>query len=367
MTSVELHQIFQAFAGHPVLCGLDLRIDSGEYVVLLGSSGCGKTTTLRIIAGLQSPDQGEVLLGGKSANGIAPRDRDVAMVFQHDGLYPHLTIAQSLRFALKGRVNANEMRSRLDEAVGLTQIGAILDRYPSRLSGGELRRAAVAKAIARRSSVRLLDEPLSALDIPVRHALQDDILRWHSTVPGTSIHVTHDGQEAMRMADKIAVMEAGQIVQFGTPIEVFTKPQTVSVAKAIGSPPIHLFPAKLVEGKIECRNPNIRVQTSFRSGDSDRELLIGVRPDSFRVDREDRTTAGEPGSDCLVVEGQWLRSRPVQRDIHVDLQVHSDSILAIMPSETLPPAQTIRLTAAQRDVHFFDAGNGLRIEAAAGG
>ena len=255
MTHVQLKKIFQRFAGHSVLDGLDLSVESGEYVVLVGPSGCGKTTTLRVIAGLHTPDQGEVFFDGKCVNRVAPRNRDVAMVFQNDGLYPHLTVGESIRFALKGKLSPGEIRSRWIQAVALTQIEAILDRFPSRLSGGELRRAAIAKSIARRTSIRLLDEPLSALDAPVRYGLQDDILRWHKTVPGTSIHVTHDGQEALRMADRIAVMEAGSIVQFATPQEVYAHPRTVSVSQAFGSPPINLIRSAVGAGQgRDCRS-----------------------------------------------------------------------------------------------------------------
>lgn len=364
MTSVRLEKIAQTFGGNHLLRGLNLSVDSGDYVVLLGPSGCGKTTTLRIIAGLQLPDQGNVLFDDKPVNQIAPHQRDVAMVFQHDGLYPHLTVAESIRFALKGKVSSAEMKARVDEAIGLTQIESILQRYPSRLSGGELRRAAVAKAIARRTSVRLLDEPLSALDVPIRHSLQDDILRWHATVPGTSIHVTHDGQEAMRMADKIAVMEAGRIVQFATPQEVFSQPRTVSVAKAIGSPPINLFPARLAQGTIVFRNPSISALVDLGSASPDRDILVGIRPDSFRLAATQPTT--EPESSGLFVSGQVIRSQSVQRDRHLQLNVNADSMTAVIPSESLVAlsvsGETIRLMSPSDAVHLFDAQSGDRIE-----
>ncbi len=372
MTAVELRKIVQSFAGHQVLDGLNLRIDPGSYVVLVGPSGCGKTTTLRIIAGLQRPEQGEVHLGGKCVNGIAPRDRDVAMVFQHDGLYPHLTVGQSLRFALKGSVSAREMEARVDEAVALTRIEAILDRYPSRLSGGERRRAAVAKAIARRSGVRLLDEPLSALDIPVRQTLQDDILRWHSSVPGTSIHVTHDGQEAMRMADKIGVMDNGQIVQFGTPLEIFTKPCTVSVAKAVGSQTMHMFPARLRRGKIDCHHPRMSLRADSDAAGPDRDILIGVRPDSFQVTETGPGASAELESNYLVVEGELSRWQPIEHNIHLHVDAEGHSILAVLRleslrPESLRPGQTIRLAVSRQETHVFDAQSGRRIELGCGG
>jgi multiple sugar transport system ATP-binding protein len=377
MTRVELRQIAKTFGGHQVLAGLDLCIESGSYVVLLGPSGCGKTTTLRIIAGLNRPDRGEVCLGGKRVDGIPPRERNVAMVFQHDSLYPHLTVGQSLRFALKGSIAPAELESRVAEAVALTGIESILDRYPSRLSGGELRRAAVAKAIARRTAVRLLDEPLSALDISVRQALQDDILRWHATVPGTSIHVTHDGQEAMRMADRIAVMDRGRIVQFATPDEVFRRPATVAVAKAVGSPTVHFFAAQVNGGELECENPRVRLQLASGAKEADRDVLVGVRPDSFRVINAEQQSSSEWESDGLVVEAELLRWQPVERHIHLHLQAGSENILAVLSDDslglasitpaTLRTGQTMRLAARREETHLFDAHSGERIDPVTGG
>lgn len=372
MTHVELRQIKKAFGGHQVLTGLDLCIESGSYIVLLGPSGCGKSTTLRIIAGLVQPDQGEVCLGDRCVNGIPPRQRNVAMVFQHDGLYPHLTISQSLRFSLKGIGDSAEMKSRFDEAVALTGIESILDRYPSRLSGGELRRAGVAKAIVRRSAVRLLDEPLSALDAPVRQTLQDDILRWHQTVPGTSIHVTHDGQEAMRMADRIAVMEDGKIVQFASPLEVFRSPATIAVAKAIGSPGMQFFAAKLRGAELVCDNPKVRLQSEIDSSNSQRDLLVGIRPDAFRLIAPEQPNTGQSQAEGLVIEAELLRWQPVERSLHLYLQAGGQTVLAVVPHDAGPLAsispqslrlgQPIRMAAAQPEMHLFDAQSGMRIE-----
>ncbi len=374
MATVDLQAIQHSFDGHPVLRGLGLCVNSGEYVVLLGPSGCGKTTTLRIIAGLQSPDAGSVLLNGQSVVGVPPRDRDVAMVFQHDGLYPHLTVDQSIRFALKGKVPAKEIRRRVAEAIELTKIESILDRYPARLSGGELRRAAIAKAIARRNSIRLLDEPLSALDIPVRHALQDDILHWHSTVPGTTIHVTHDGQEAMRMADKIAVMHNGSIAQFATPTEVFLKPQTVSVAQAIGSPPINLIETTLVNGNIEWCGPAISFALDLPADTPDGDVIVGVRPDSFRVTAVDHETSGdhETAPSGMAILGKVAQIRQMQRDRHLYVRAGSKTILAIVRCKSWQlgagkhdawrVGDAVRLVASRDEVHLFDAESGQRLE-----
>lgn len=408
MTSVKLSQIRKTFEGHLVLDGLDLEVESGEYLVLLGPSGCGKTTTLQIIAGLQQPDRGghparqpadvqpratgsepyptvtrraeaaRIEFDGKSVASVAPRDRDVAMVFQHDGLYPHLTVEQSIRFAIKSRYTASEVKDRLEDAIRLTRTDPIRHRYPNGLSGGELRRAAIAKAIARRTSIRLLDEPLSALDTSVRHALQEDILRWHASVPGTTVHVTHDGQEAIRMADRIAVMEGGIVSQIATPLEVFHNPATLAVARAIGTPPINLLQAKCIGAKIEFDEPSLDVPIRIPPNRRDADLVVGVRAEAFRVtgDREQSETGnGGPDNgvnDGIVVTGEVLQSRWMPGGTQVRIRAGDQEIVAMFDdrSDTSRPPSPgrqrigarITLTARQSDVHFFELPTGKRIE-----
>ncbi len=377
MTRVELRKIDQTFGERRVLSEFDLSVESGQYVVMLGPSGCGKTTILRIIAGLHRPDRGDVLFDEKPVNAIAPRHRDVALMFQHDGLYPHLTVDQSIRFALRGRAEPAEIESRVAEAIALTRINAIADRYPGRLSGGELRRAALAKTIARQSSVRLLDEPLSALDMPVRHELQDDILRWHAAVPGTTIHVTHDGQEAMRMADKVAVIEQGRVVQFAEPMEILSSPRTVSVAKAMGTPPINLLGARIRNGKVEANDPRVACRIEIKSTEPDRDAVIGIRPDSFdSVEPADDENARDENvrdenvrdenvhwaHNGITVTAMLIRARPAQHHVDAEAMLGDTTIHAVVPSEKFQSAESIRLRVSPEHVHLFEAATGLRIE-----
>ncbi len=375
MSTVQLREIVQSLGGHQVLDGLSLRIDAGEYVVLLGPSGCGKTTTLRIIAGLQTPDRGEVFFDDRCVNLVAPRNRDVAMVFQHDALYPHLNVESSIRFALRGKLSAEEIQTRVDEAVKLTRIESLLQRFPSQLSGGELRRAAIAKSVARRTSVRLLDEPLSALDAPVRHELQADILRWHTAFPGTTIHVTHDGQEAMRTADKIAVMDSGKIVQYGTPLEVYARPQTLSVARAVGSPPINVLSARTVSGRAEFSNPCISCGGELRLPGPDRPIQVAIRPGAFQLPGVSQLPESEKEDDDaaipnrLVFKGEVQRMRPVERDWQLSLTMDGDSVLVNLGSDSiglseLRSSMSLVLSVRIADVHLFDGETGRRIEAA---
>ncbi len=284
------------------------------------------------------------------------------MVFQNDGLYPHLTVGDSIRFALKGKLSASEIQSRLDTAVALTHIEAILDRFPNRLSGGELRRARDCQSnCAARRSVCLTNRSRRC-DAPVRYGLQDDILRWHAEVPGTSIHVTHDAQEALRMADRIAVMEAGRIVQFATPREIYSHPQTVSVSQAIGSPPINLLRAKLVRGTVDFANPCISCPAHLRFAGRDRDLIVGVRPESFHGIDDDLRKRDDAQAAGISVDARLISLRTMQHDVHVYLQTQDDSILAIMSRVPEDAGAAISLAAQLRDVHFFDAQSGRRIE-----
>ena len=274
----------KTFGDQTVIENLDLTIEAGAYLVLLGPSGCGKTTTLRIIAGLEKRAAGKVVMDGNDMASVSPRKRDVSMVFQNDGLYPHLTVEQTVRLSLRGRCCKSELEARVTDAIRMTGIGAVLGKLPRQLSGGELRRAALATAVAKKTAVRLLDEPLSGLDIAVRQRLQKDILQWHHSVPGTTVHVTHDGTEAMRMADQIAVMDRGRVIQVGTPEQVYDQPQTIAVAKAIGSPTMNWLQAELVDGVIQIDDRvDVTAGEALRVDAPDGPVVVGLRPNAFRI------------------------------------------------------------------------------------
>ena len=357
MTTAALRNIHQAFGAHEVLSGLDLDIESGEYLVLLGPSGCGKTTILRLIAGLQTPDQGTVLLGGESVNETPPRSRDVSMVFQGDSLYPHLSVRQSVQLALKGKHSAAEIAERMKTAVELTKIGPVLDRMPDRLSGGERRRAAIAKAIAQSCSVRLLDEPMSALDVAVRQELQDDILHWHAQNPGTSIHVTHDGNEAMRIADRIAVLDKGKVAQLATPNEIYASPATISAALSIGTPAMNMVSAQLIDGRVVSDSPNVTINIQLPSHVSDRDLRLGVRAEDLS------TQAIEQAAIRFCTKAS--KCRRAGFEVRCDLE--DQSIVTLGSKVDLGTQAEIMesgiiLGAPESAVHCFDADSGERID-----
>lgn len=284
MTSVQLCGLRKSFGDQVVIQNLDLTIDSGSYVVLLGPSGCGKTTTLRMIAGLERPAAGKVVLNGNDVTSVAPRKRDVSMVFQNDGLYPHLTVEETIRLSLRGRCSKGELELQFSNAVRMAGVEMLLGKLPRQLSGGEMRRAALATTVAKKTAVRLLDEPLSGLDVSVRQQLQRDILFWHQSVPGTTVHVTHDGREAMRMADQVAVMDGGEIIQMGPPVEVYGHPQTIAVAKSMGTPTMNWLQAELVDGVLQISDQwNVTAGDALRVDGPDGPVLIGLRPNAFRV------------------------------------------------------------------------------------
>ena len=256
--AVEVRGLTKHFRGGDVraIDGVDLATSEGEYLVLLGPSGCGKTTLLRTIAGLEEPTAGEVLIGGNVVNGLPPRARRVAMVFQSYALYPHKTVAQNIAFPLKAQGVEPAERERLTGwAAGLLEIGDLLERKPRQLSGGERQRVALARAILREPDVFLLDEPLSNLDAKLRTTARDELKAFQRRVGTTTIYVTHDQTEAMGLGDRIAVMYGGRLRQLGPPREVYLHPADTFVATFLGSPPMNLVP---------------------RDGE-----LLGFRPESF--------------------------------------------------------------------------------------
>ena len=242
---LRLEHVTKSFDNTPVLRGIDLEVQPGEFITLLGSSGCGKTTTLRIIAGLETPDSGRVVLEGRDMTNVPPEKRDVNTVFQSYALFPHMTVAANIGYSLKIRRRPKaEIAQAVEEALHLVQLEGYGDRMPSELSGGQRQRVAIARAIVNRPRVLLLDEPLGALDLQLRRQMQVELKRLQKKLGITFIYITHDQEEALNMSDRIAVMRGGQFEQIGTPAEVYDRPKTDYVARFVGT-------ANILHGVIE--------------------------------------------------------------------------------------------------------------------
>ena len=359
MTSVELHQIDHHFGEIAALRNLDLRIEPGQYVVLLGQSGCGKTTALRVIAGLQKPTGGSVSLGDQCVDAVPPRNRPLAMVFQQPAVYPHLNVAQIIRFGL----TSVQTDKHVNTAIELAGVGGWLDRYPDQLSGGQLRRVAIAKAVAKGQPLRLLDEPLSALDTQTSTQIEQDLRHLHNAVGGTTIHVTHDANEAMRVADKIAVMHDGQIAQFDTPNQLYTRPNSVQVAQGLGSLPINLFQGTVHDNKISFSNDDLQCSGSWaefldRFGQIPKEVTIGVRPENFHAESSD---AGEDSDNQprLRIAAANARQQAMGRLTHWTWERKFQTIRAVT-TDSSQVAQSLSISAC--DMLLFDTASGTLID-----
>ncbi|RDC67754.1 ATP-binding cassette domain-containing protein [Rhodovulum sp. 12E13] len=243
MTSITLTGLRKSFGSTEVLKGVDLQIGAGEFTVILGPSGCGKSTLLRVVAGLEDATAGRIRFGERDVLGLEPRDRGCAMVFQNYALYPHMSVAENIAYALRvDHAPRAERRRRAAEIARLVQLDGLLDRKPAELSGGQRQRVAMARAIIRAPRVFLFDEPLSNLDAELRVQMRHEVRRIHEEVGATSIFVTHDQVEAMTLADRLVVMRGGEIQQVGAPAEVYERPQTLYVGKFIGSPSMGTIP-----------------------------------------------------------------------------------------------------------------------------
>jgi multiple sugar transport system ATP-binding protein len=280
MARIELSGINKSYGASRALRDLDLVVEDGEFFVLLGRTGAGKTTTLRMIAGLEKPDSGSVSIGGKDVSGRTAAERDVALVLQQYSLYPRLTVRGNLEFPLRApgrKFSDAEIASRVEKAATTLQITHLLDRKVERLSGGEMQRVSIGRAIVRQPSVFLMDEPLSALDAKLRESLRVELKKLHGDLGATFLFVTHDQVEAMSMGDKIGVLRQGRLVQVGTPADIYERPLNTFVARSVGSPPMNLINGRLTGGVADIGGFQLPVAANaVGSG----PVTFGVRPEN---------------------------------------------------------------------------------------
>jgi multiple sugar transport system ATP-binding protein len=286
MAEIQLREVTKRYPdGTEAVKRVSLDIGDGEFMILVGPSGCGKSTALRMIAGLEEISEGELVIGGEVVNDLAPRDRDIAMVFQNYALYPHMTVRENMGFALKlAKVDSAQINQRVEEAARILDLEQHLDRKPANLSGGQRQRVAMGRAIVRSPKAFLMDEPLSNLDAKLRVQMRTEVSRIQQRLGTTTVYVTHDQVEAMTLGDRVAVMRGGIIQQVDTPKNLYEYPKNLFVAGFIGSPSMNFLPARLEGGTVKLPFGDAPLPERIRShlqGDGSREVIAGVRPEHF--------------------------------------------------------------------------------------
>jgi multiple sugar transport system ATP-binding protein len=355
LASVELRDIQKSYGPHAVVHDVFLEIEDGEFVALVGPSGCGKSTLLRMIAGLETISGGDLLIGGERMNAVAPKSRDIAMVFQNYALYPHMTVAENMSFALRiqGRPK-QEIASKVRAAAEIIGLTPYLGRMPRQLSGGQRQRVAIGRAIVRDPKVFLFDEPLSNLDAKLRVQMRTEIKGLHQRLKTTTVYVTHDQVEAMTMADKIVVMNGGVVEQVGAPLDLYDRPANVFVAGFIGSPAMNLIQGKLVadrfiaDASASCSLP----VHGHLAGKAVGEVIYGIRPEHFLLAEE-----GEGG---LAATVQLIE--PTGAETQVLMDIAGVTLTGVFRERIAArPGQSIFLKPDLTKVHVFDRRTNSRI------
>lgn len=345
MCGLELRRITKRFGDIEVLRDLNLTVNDGELLVLLGPSGSGKTTVLRIIAGLERPTSGSIYIDGRDVTPLSPRDRDVAMVFQNYALYPHMTVFENIALPLRARgIEKDKIDRKVTETAELLRIKHILDKKPSEISGGEQQRVAVGRAIVRNPKVFLFDEPLSNLDAKLRVTTRGFLKRLQKELQVTTVYVTHDQSEAMTMADRVAVIDAGRIMQVGSPTELYNRPANTFVAGFIGSPPMNFIKGEIVsDSKVYFVSGKIRVLIdAYRA--KEKFVTLGVRPEDVIISEVKREG---------YFEGRVYVTEPMGNVQYITIDVDGLRILA--QAEPSFPAEI------NRSVYFYFRDSGIHI------
>jgi multiple sugar transport system ATP-binding protein len=340
----------------PAVPELSLEINDGEFMVLVGPSGCGKSTTLRMLAGLEEVNSGTIYIGDRDVTNMPPKDRDIAMVFQNYALYPHMSVADNMGFALKmAKVPADKRRERVEKAAELLGLTEYLERKPKQLSGGQRQRVAMGRAIVREPQVFCMDEPLSNLDAKMRVQTRTDIAKLQSDLGVTTVYVTHDQVEAMTMGDRVAVMKLGEIQQVDTPLKLYDKPVNLFVAGFIGSPQMNLLEAKADNGEAKIGSYAVPVDAAAAQKMKG-NITVGVRPEAWRiVSKEegglpvDVTVVEELGADGFVYGTSGVEGTP------------HNIIIRVSARDSVQKGETLFVTTDPQHVHVFDTESGERL------
>jgi multiple sugar transport system ATP-binding protein len=353
MASVEIDDVRKSFGGMEVIHGVNIEIGEGEFVILVGPSGCGKSTLLRMIAGLEDVSAGEIRIGGRVVNDVAPKDRDIAMVFQNYALYPHMTVRDNMGFSLKLKgASKAEIEKKVRPAAEILGLTELLDRQPRQLSGGQRQRVAMGRAIVRDPQVFLFDEPLSNLDAKLRVAMRAEVKELHQRLKTTTVYVTHDQIEAMTMADKIVVMHAGSIEQMGTPLELYDHPVNRFVASFIGSPSMNFIEAFAeADGEMHVSTRGgTRLPVRPKGRLAHRQPVIyGIRPEHFLLSPDG-------------IEAEVIVLEPTGSETQVQLLFEGQELTAVFRERLdVKPGQPLRIAPQIDLVHLFDPETGQRI------
>lgn len=358
MSGVRLEALCKSFGDNRVVDNVNLTVDDGEFVVLVGPSGCGKTTTLRMLAGLEDCSSGRIHIGDLDVTAVHPKDRNVAMVFQSYALYPHMTVAQNLGFALKlAKMPRDEIDRRIHEAAKILDIQDLLDRKPAKLSGGQRQRVAVGRAIVRNPKIFLFDEPLSNLDAKLRTTMRSELIKLHKKLNATIVYVTHDQVEAMTMGDRIVVMEGGLVQQIGTPLDIYDDPDNRFVAGFIGSPAMNFFHADVLTDETGCRaqvaDASLALSKSHPAA-SRSEVVLGIRPEHLMI-----ATGSASG---IRLQGVVETVEHLGAETLIEISLADQAVIVRSGrQESLIIGQTAEISTRAEHVLLFDAANGERL------
>ena len=350
MATVSVRAVRKAFGSTEILHGVDVEVEDGEFVILVGPSGCGKSTLLRMIAGLENITRGEIAIGGRVVNNVAPKERDIAMVFQNYALYPHMTVRENMAFSLT-LLNAPKsvMDAKVGRAADILGLEPYLERYPRQLSGGQRQRVAMGRAIVRDPQVFLFDEPLSNLDAKLRVQMRAEIKELHQRLKTTTIYVTHDQIEAMTMADKIVVMNGGNVEQIGAPLDLYDRPNNLFVAGFIGSPAMNFLRGEIRGGVFRTGEISLPLPDGGGGAAEGQRVIYGMRPEHLRLDSEG-------------VEATVHVTEPTGSETQVIMHLAGTQVVGAFRERIMEkPGQTLHIAPDPALVHLFDEQTGTRL------
>jgi len=358
MAEISLRNIKKSYGNAEVIKGVDMDIHDGEFMVIVGPSGCGKSTMLRMVAGLEAITGGEISIGGRVVNTLEPAERDIAMVFQNYALYPHMSVYKNMAYGLKiKKVPEAEIKKRVERAAEILELGDYLKRSPRQLSGGQRQRVAMGRAIVREPAVFLFDEPLSNLDAKLRVQMRLEIKKLQEVLGITAIYVTHDQVEAMTLGHRLAVVNAGEVEQIGTPMEIYERPETMFVAGFIGSPSMNLVPGKMAADgasvTLDGGGATVALGDKGSAEIAGRRVIFGARPEHFT------TTKADEGTLTLTVA--IVEQLGADTLVHGTIGGQHETVLRLDGAHAMKAGTEIGLKIAPEKTHLFDPDSGRRL------